>query len=151
MAFKTVYESAFYRIEVDLDANILRAAWLKAADETELKAGGTKLYEVLRDTGVERAIANATSLGALSTASKEWMSTAFFEQLSQTQLKKLARVLPSTLFHRIALESVVTRAEALGVTKFIVKNFSTQEEAISWLLSQNTLPPQPLSPSSIQL
>ena len=136
---------------MDLGANLLRAVWLKAADETELIAGGTKLYEVLRDTGVERAIANATSLGALTTASKEWMSTSFFELLSQTQLKKLARVLPSTLFHRIALESVVTRAEALGITKFIVKNFSSQEEAISWLLSQNTLPPQPLSPSSIQL
>lgn len=134
-----------------MDANLLRSVWLKAADEAELKAGGTKLYEVLRDTGVERAVANASCLGVLNTASKEWMSSVFFEQLSKTKLKKLARVLPTTLFHRIALESVVTRAEALGITKFIVKNFSTQEEAINWLLSQNSLPPQPVSPPSIQL
>ncbi|GAA4441265.1 hypothetical protein GCM10023188_39590 [Pontibacter saemangeumensis] len=151
MAFKTAYESAFYRIEVDLDANMLRSAWLKAADEMEVQIGGTKLYEVLRDTGVERALANATSLGALTAASKEWLSTNFFELLSQTHLKKLARVLPSTLFHRIALESVVTRAEALGVTRFMVKNFSTQEEAVNWLLSQNTLPPQQASPPTLQL
>jgi len=146
MAFKTVYDSAFYRIEIDLDANMLRSAWLRPADEAEIKAGGTKLYEVLRDTGIERAVANAASLGALSAASKEWMSTVFFELLSRTRLKKLARVLPATLFHRIALESVVTRAEALGMTPFMVKSFLTQEEALSWLRIQSTLPQQSAPP-----
>lgn len=142
MAFKKVYESAFYRIEVDLDDNMLRSVWLRMADEAEVKTGGTKLYEVLRDTGVERAMANGANLGALTAASKEWMSNVFFELLSRTQLKKLARVLPTTLFHRLALESVVTRAEALGNTNFLVKNFSTQEEAIMWLRSQDTLQQQ---------
>lgn len=151
MPFKTVYESAFYRIEVNLDDNMLRSVWLRMADEAEVKTGGTKLYEVLRDTGVERAIANGTSLGALTADSKEWMSTVFFELLSRTQLKKLARVLPTTLFHRLALESVVTRAEALGNTNFLVKNFSTQEEALLWLRSQDSLPQQLSSPPSIKL
>ena len=147
MAFKTVYESAFYRIEVDLDANMLRSMWLRPADEAELKTGGTRLYEALRDTGVERAVANAERMGAISAASKEWMSTVFFALLSQTRLKKLARVLPATLFHRIALESVVTRAEALGMTPFMVKNFLTQKEALSWLRMQLILPQQDVSPS----
>jgi len=135
MPFKTAFESDFYKIEVDLEANLLRAMWLRPAGEEEIKAGGTKLYEVLRDSGVERAVANAQGLGALTAASKEWMSTRFFELLSQTPLKKLARVLPATVYHRIALESVVTRAEAMGITKFSVRNFSTQEEALRWLNS----------------
>ena len=147
MAFKTVYESAFYRIEVDVDANMLRSMWLRPADGAEIMVGGTKLYEVLRDTGVERAVANAERMGALNAASKEWMSNVFFELLSRTRLKKLARVLPNTLFHRIALESVVTRAEALGMTPFMVKNFLTQEEALSWLRMQLILPQQDVSPS----
>ena len=149
MAFKTVYESAFYRIEVDLDANMLRSMWLRPADDVELKTGGTRLYEALRDTGVERAVANAEHMGALNATSKEWMSTVFFALLSQTRLKKLARVLPDTLFHRIALESVLTRAEALGMTSFMVKNFLTQEEALSWLRIQSTLPPQQSVPPSL--
>lgn len=95
--------------------------------------GGTKLYEVLRDTQVERAVANAQSLASLTPETKEWMATKFYELLSRTNLKKLARVLPDTLFYRIALESVVTRAEAGGYTKFEVKNFSDQEEALRWL------------------
>ena len=148
MAFKTVYESAFYRIEVDLEGNMLRSMWLKPADEAEVKTGATKFYEALRDTGVERAVANAERMGTLNAVSKEWMSTVFFELLSRTNLKRLARVLPATLFHRIALESVVTRAEALGMTPFMVKNFSTQEEALSWLRSQNALPQLPVSPRS---
>ncbi|WP_161888632.1 hypothetical protein [Pontibacter russatus] len=148
MAFKTVYDSAFYRIEVDVEANMLRSMWLRPADEAEIKAGGTKLYEALCDTGIERAVSNAERLGALNAASKEWMSTVFFELLSRTRLKKLARVLPDTLFHRIALESVLTRAEALGMTSFMVKNFLTQEEALSWLRMQLILP-QPGVPPSI--
>ena len=86
-------------------------------------------------------------MGAINAASKEWMSNVFFDLLSRTHLKKLARVLPDTLFHRIALESVVTRAEALGMTSYMVKNFLTQEEALSWLRMQLILPQQDVSPS----
>ncbi|MCJ8164376.1 hypothetical protein MKJ04_05930 [Pontibacter sp. E15-1] len=133
MPYTTAYESEFYRIEVDLEANILRSAWLRQIDEVEMKFGGRKLYEVLRDTGVERALSCGQSIGVLSAASKDWLATDFYKMLSHTFLKKLARVLPTTVFHRIALESVVTRAEALGLTNFMVKNFTNYEEALAWL------------------
>lgn len=133
MPLETMYDSGFYKIEVDVEAGLLMARWLRPVSGNELETGGIKLYEVLRDTGIEKAVANAESLGALSTEAKEWMSSRFYELLSKTKLKMLARVLPENLFHRVALESVVTRAEALGVTKFKVKNFATQEEALHWL------------------
>lgn len=133
MPFEIKYESDFYRIEVDLGLGLLQAEWLRPVSGKEMETGGTKFYEVLRDTQVEKAVANARLLGALSPEAKEWMSTRFYEMLSLTQLKMLARVLPENLFHRIALESVVTRAEALGVTKFSVKNFAAQDEALRWL------------------
>lgn len=135
MPFKMMYESDFYRIEADMDGNMLRAKWLRPIDEQEMKTGGVKLYEVLRDTGVERAMANAQAFGTLSPGAKEWMSTAFYELLSQTKLKRLARVMPDNLFYRIALESVATRADALGVTHFEVKNFPNEQEALAWLRS----------------
>ncbi|MHA6247228.1 hypothetical protein ACXYMU_04770 [Pontibacter sp. CAU 1760] len=133
MTFKTAYESAFYRIEVDVRANLLKSVWLRPASEEEIRTGGMKLYEVLRDTKVEFVLANATLLGVLTAASKEWLATKFYEMLSQTNLKKLARVLPEMVFHRIALESVVTRAEAMGTISFLVKNFSGQADAMRWL------------------
>ncbi|WP_228466578.1 hypothetical protein [Adhaeribacter swui] len=85
---------------------------------------------------MERALANAQAFTTLSPEAKQWMATTFYQLLSQTHLKKLARVLPSSLFHRLALESVVTRAEALDVTKFDVQNFAQEPEALSWLLEE---------------
>lgn len=114
-------------------ANLLKSVWLRPASEEEIRTGGMKLYEVLRDTKVECVMANATLLGVLTAASKEWLATKFYEMLSQTNLKKLARVLPEMVYHRIALESVVTRAEAMGTISFLVKNFSSKEDAMRWL------------------
>ncbi|RDV17235.1 hypothetical protein DXT99_01655 [Pontibacter diazotrophicus] len=133
MPFDIKYATDFYMIEVDLDADLLQAKWLRPVSVKEMEAGGTKLYEVLRDTQVARVLANAQDLGVLPAEAKEWMSSRFYELLSLTQLKKMARVLPENLFHRVALESVVTRADALGVTKFDVRNFSSPKEALRWL------------------
>ncbi|MCC9135118.1 hypothetical protein [Pontibacter silvestris] len=134
MPFEIKYESDFYRIEVDAANTLLRATWLRNVNDREMITGGTKLFEVCCDTKVERAIAYMQALGALNPEAKEWMSTKFYKLLSLTPLKKLARILPSSLFHRLSLESVVTRAEALGVTKFTVKNFVDQDQALEWLV-----------------
>lgn len=134
MPFNTYYKSDFYIIEVDLEGNLLRSEWLRPVTDTELISGGTKLYEALRDTKVERAIATAKSMGALGAKAKDWMSMEFYEMLSQTNLKKLARVLPDSVFHKLALESVISRAEALGKTRFDVKSFNDNDEALTWLL-----------------
>ncbi|NDK56689.1 hypothetical protein [Pontibacter fetidus] len=135
MPFTTYYTSAFYKIEIDLKGNLLRSEWLRHVTEDELIFGATKLYEALRDTKVERAIANGKVLGALGPKPKDWMAAEFYELLSQTNLKKLARVLPDSVFHKLALESVISRAEAQGKTRFDVKSFTDNEEALRWLLA----------------
>ena len=134
MPFEVRYASDFYRIEVDTPANLLRATWLRTANKSEIVRGGTMLYQVLRDTGIERAVANAQALTTLSSESKDWMSTSFYQLLSATKLKKMARILPNSVFSKIALQSVVTRADALGITKFQVRNFTVTQDAMTWLL-----------------
>lgn len=134
MPFNTAYETDFYKIEVNLEGNLLYSEWLRHVSEDELITGGTKLYEVLRDTKIERALANGQAIGALTPNAKEWMSIEFYELLSQTNLKRLARIMPVSVFHQLALESVITRAEALGKTRFQVKNFSDKEEGMKWLI-----------------
>ena len=136
MGFKIFYNSDFYLIQVDVAQNLLVATWLRPVNTEELILGGTKLYEVLLETKVERAMANAQAFTTLSTEAKEWMSSIFYQLLSDTNLKKLARILPGTVFYKLALESVVTRAEALGVTKFLVQNFFDEPTALSWLTQE---------------
>lgn len=135
MPAKVLYASDFYFIEIDVENKILRSKWLRSVNCEEMKTGGTKLYEALRDTGAELVVANAQLLRTLDSATKEWMSFEFYELLSLTKLKRMARVLPVNVFSRIALESVATRAEASGVTKFNFRNFAEQQEAEQWLIS----------------
>lgn len=135
MPFNTVYSSDFYKIEVDLKGNLMHSEWLRHVTDDELITGGTKLYEALREYKVERAIANGKVLGALGPKAKDWMAIEFYELLSQTNLKKLARVLPDSVFHKLSLESVISRAEAQGKTRFEVKSFSDNDVAMKWLLA----------------
>jgi hypothetical protein len=130
---QTNYSSDFYTIEIDRENNLLLAVWQRSVTKDEIIAGGTKLYEALRDTGITRVVANAERLTMLDTASKEWLSTTFYELLSKTPLQKLARVLPSSLFAKLALEAVATRAEAQNINKFLFKNFSNQADALAWI------------------
>ncbi|HEY4649874.1 MAG TPA: hypothetical protein VIG72_00600 [Pontibacter sp.] len=135
MPFDVYYESDFYRIEADVKGNLIRSQWLRHVTENELIAGATKLYEALRDTRIERAVANGQALGAISPGAKDWMASKFYELLSGTNLKKLARIMPASVFHQLALESVVTRAEAMGKTNYQVKNFPSQQAALDWLMA----------------
>lgn len=133
MPFEIKYSSDFYRIEADEQAGMLRALWLRPITEKEMIAGGTKLYQVLCETKAERVIGNAKNVRALTSETKDWMANTFYEMLSQTNLRKLARVLPENKFHQLGLESVITRAEALGKIRFAVKNFHSEREALAWL------------------
>jgi hypothetical protein len=130
---QATYSSEFYTIEVDRENDLLLAVWQRSVTRDEIIAGGTKLFEALRDTGITRVVANAERLTTLDSPSKEWLSTTFYELLSQTPLQKLARVLPSGLFSKLALEAVATRAEAQNINKFLFKNFSSQADALAWI------------------
>jgi len=134
MPITTTKVSDYYKIVSDPENDMLRAEWLRSVNKEEMVAGGTMLYQVLKDTGITRAVANAQRLVLLDSDTKSWMSTNFYTLLSQTSLRKLARVLPSNLFSKLALESVATRADALNTTKFVYKNFDTEEKAMEWLL-----------------
>lgn len=135
MPSKVLYASDFYIIEIDTETNVLKSKWLRSATYEEVKAGGTKLYESLLDTDAELVVANAALLRTLDSETKEWLAVSFYELLSQTKLKRIARVLPENVFSKLALESVATRAEAAGITKFDFRNFVEQQEAEQWLVS----------------
>lgn len=128
-----LYKSDFYELEADEGEGIIRAKWMRPVSSIEMITGDTKLHDVLQETKYRKVIANAQALTKLDFETKEWMSTRFYELLSHTELQKIARVLPTNVFYHVALESVATRAEALGVVKFQYRNFTNDNEALRWL------------------
>ncbi|WP_347158970.1 hypothetical protein [Pontibacter chitinilyticus] len=139
MLFKTMYESDFNRIRIDTNSNLLYAEWLRPVNEEEIKIGSLQLTEVLLATRIQRALVNLEVFGALTAEVKEWIVTTLYEALLQTSLQKLARVLPDNVFYRLALESIVTRAEALHAINFPIQNFCNQQEALKWLTKEAIL------------
>lgn len=128
-----LYQSDFYDIKADSSTGIIRAHWFRSVTREEVIEGGTQLQKALLTTGFKKVLANAKNLAPLDIETKEWLSTSFYKLLSETPLEKIARVLPSNLFYQLALESVATRAEALGIVEFQFKNFPNDEDAMAWL------------------
>jgi hypothetical protein len=132
-ASRILYKSDFYEITADSVSEIIRTNWLRPVTKEEMIEGGTKLHDLLLETQFKKVLANGQKLKWLDVETKEWMSTKFYELLSETPLEKIARVLPSNLFFQLALESVATRADALGIVKFQFKNFQHDAPALRWL------------------
>jgi hydroxyethylthiazole kinase-like sugar kinase family protein len=130
-----LYKSDFYELEADEREGLIRAKWIRPVTCNEMITGGTKLYDVLQDTKFKKVLANGQALMKLDAETKDWMSNTFYQLLSQTELQKIARVLPNNVFYHVALESVATRAEASGVVKFQFKNFKSEKDALFWLNS----------------
>ncbi|QCR23918.1 hypothetical protein [Pontibacter sp. SGAir0037] len=128
-----LYTSDYYKVEVDFRNSLLRTEWLRSVTEDEFMAGGTKLKQLVEAHNITKVLANAQQLRTITPKTKDWLSNAFYEELSQLNISKLARVMPPDLFSRIALESVITRAEAIGHINFLVKNFPDDQEALDWL------------------
>lgn len=131
---RTIVENSFYKIEADHGVGLIRALWYQPISDKELVAGALKLREFMMESQLEYLLSNSQGLAALSADTKNWLADVYYETLTQTNLKKLARVTPTNLFHQIALESVVTRAAAIKNLSFEFRNFSSEGEALNWLL-----------------
>lgn len=129
-----LYHSDFFLIEIDRTLSLVKTAWQRDVTEQELKEAAMQLKDVLETNKVELLLANAQNLNALTPESKEWLSTYYYNLLSSTGIKKMARILPTNLFRQLPLEAVITRADALSQLKYEVKNFSSETEGLRWLL-----------------
>jgi hypothetical protein len=130
---ETLYQNDLSRIAIDRDNKIMSNTWLRSAGHEEIVQTAQKLNQLLQENNPDKLLLSALVLGKLLPHTKEWLATTFYKSLSELGIKKLARVLPENVFNRLSLESVVTRAEALGAISFEVKNFTSDEAALLWL------------------
>ncbi|RAU84333.1 hypothetical protein [Pontibacter arcticus] len=133
LQLEPVHSTEFLKIEADHVARLVRTEWLRGASTEELIEGTQLLKNILAGNKYEKVLGNAQLLTSLSAESKEWLSTHFYAALSDTNLQQLARVMPENLFNKLALESVITRAESIGRISYSIKNFAKEVDALAWL------------------
>jgi len=130
---ETLFVNGISSITIDRDNKLMANTWLRPVTHQEILQTSERLYHFLQETKSDKLLLNALQVGTLPPETKEWLSTTFYKSLSELELQKLARVLPSNLFNRLSFEAVLTRAEALGGVQFEVRNFANDETAMKWL------------------
>ncbi|WP_239022839.1 hypothetical protein [Pontibacter mangrovi] len=135
MKFNTVLENDFVKVEVDPDKALVRNEWLRTVSHEEVVNTAAKLNDIIKSSRAEVLLLNAQKCCKLNPETKEWLVSSYYKSLSDTAVKRVARVLPDNVFNKLSFEAVLTRAEALGSVNFEVKNFSSDRDALLWLLS----------------
>ncbi|MFD2246831.1 hypothetical protein [Pontibacter ruber] len=130
---ETLFSNDITRIAVDRDHNLVVNVWQKHVSHEEMVQTAVKLNQILKETKADKLLLSALNLGTISANTKEWLTNTYYKSLSEMGLQKLARVLPANLFNKLSLESVMTRAEALGTIRFETRNFASNESAMIWL------------------
>jgi hypothetical protein len=130
---ETIYQNDISRIAIDRESGLLTNTWLRPVELDEMLRTAEKINQFLQEHSVDKLLLNALVIGKLLPHTKEWLSTTYYQSLSNLGLQKLARVLPENVFNRLSFEAVITRAEALGTVNFEFRNFTNDEAALRWL------------------
>lgn len=129
-----VYNSDDFKIEVDDSHAYVRTEWLRPLTDKEFTSEAMHAYKIIAERNAERVLVNAQQVSILGPETKDWLSKTYYCLFSKTAVKKMARVMPDNLFKKLALASVVTRAEASTNISYSIKDFASEADAVHWLL-----------------
>lgn len=130
----TIYESDDLKIEAAEGLSLVRAAWIQPVPDNKFIAEAMRAFDIIAGRKAEKLLVNSQQTSILGSETKDWLSNTYYKLFSNTDLKKMARVMPDNLFKKLALTSVVARANAIGNISYTIQDFSSEEEALNWLL-----------------
>ncbi|MBB6609673.1 hypothetical protein H7F15_01350 [Pontibacter sp. Tf4] len=132
----TVFLSDDFKIEADDALSYVRTEWLRPLTDEQFKTETMRAYDVIAARAAELVLVNAQQVSVLGPETKDWLSNTYYNLFSQTPLRRMARVMPDNLFKKLALASVVARADATGLLNYEIEDFTSEEEALRWLLEE---------------
>ena len=130
----TVYESDGLKIEAADSFRFVRTEWLQPLPDNQFITEAMQAHDYIKQRNAEKVLVNSERTSILGSDTKDWLSNTYYSLFSQTSLKKMARVMPDNLFKKLALASVVARADAAGDISYQIQDFASEEEAVRWLL-----------------
>ncbi|MBC5775725.1 hypothetical protein H8S95_16725 [Pontibacter sp. KCTC 32443] len=132
----TVYESDGLRIEAADSLALVRTEWLRPLTGDQFMAEAMEAYKLIVSRKAEKVLVNSQQASILDPETKDWLSNTYYKLFSHSSLRKMARVMPDNLFKKLALASVVARADAAGDISYDIQDFASEDEAVSWLLEE---------------
>ncbi|HEY4650064.1 MAG TPA: hypothetical protein VIG72_01570 [Pontibacter sp.] len=132
----TIYLSEDFKIEADDTMAFIRTEWLRPLADDRFKVEAMRAYDVIVGQAAQLVLVNAEQVSIVGPETKDWLSNTYYSLFSQTHLRKMARVMPDNLFKKLALASVVARADASGSLNYDIRDFASEDEALRWLLEE---------------
>jgi hypothetical protein len=131
---QTVFLSDDFKIEVDDALAYVRTEWLRAVEDEQFVVESMRSHAITTTRKAEKMLMNAKHVSIVSPITKDWLANIYYDLFSHTSLKKMARVMPDDLFKKLAMVSVVARADATDDISYELRDFATEEEAVRWLM-----------------
>jgi hypothetical protein len=136
LQLRTIFLSDDFKIEADDALALVRTEWLRPVEDEQFVVESMRSHETVVSRRAEKLLMNAEGVSVISPETKDWLANIYYDLFSHTSLKKMARVMPDNLFRKLAMESVVARAEATDELTYGIRDFSSEEEAVRWLLEE---------------
>ncbi|PTX22521.1 hypothetical protein C8N40_101346 [Pontibacter mucosus] len=136
LQLRTVFLSDDFKIEADDALALVRTEWLRPVEDEQFVVESMRSHAIVTSRKAEKMLMNAQNVSVISPKTKDWLSNIYYDLFSHTSLKKMARVMPDDLFKKLAMVSVVTRADAAEELTYEIQDFESEEEAVSWLLEE---------------
>ncbi|SFG70651.1 hypothetical protein [Pontibacter chinhatensis] len=136
LQLRTVFLSDDFKIEADDALALVRTEWLRPVEDEQFVVESMRSHEAVVSRRAAKMLMNAEDVSVISPITKDWLSNIYYDLFSHTSLKKMARVMPDDLFKRLAMVSVVTRADAAEELTYEIRDFASEEEAVRWLLEE---------------
>lgn len=136
LQLRTIFLSDDFKIEADDALALVRTEWLRPVEDEQFVVESMRSHETVVSRRAEKLLMNAEDVSAINPETKDWLANIYYDLFSHTSLKKMARVMPDNLFRKLAMESVVARAEAADELTYEIQDFESEEEAVRWLLEE---------------
>ncbi|MEJ8758364.1 hypothetical protein WG947_15225 [Pontibacter sp. H259] len=130
----TIYKSDGLMIEAADSLELVRTEWLRPLPDDLFMEEAMQAYKLISSRKTSKLLINSKQVSVLGPETKDWLSNTYYSLFSQTELIKMARVMPDNLFKKLALASVVARADAAGDISYQIQDFASEDDAVRWLL-----------------
>lgn len=116
-------------IEYNAVVSCIACQWLGYSNFEQIKNGNEKALEFLKEKNLSKWLIDNRNAALLPKEARDWLHQEFVHKAIQGGLKKMAVILPESIFGKMSVNEIVTEIKDI----LFIQNFSEVEEALHWL------------------
>lgn len=124
---------AFISIQRDPTNKVLLTKWLRAVNSQEYRESILSFYRFLKNEGVLYWVVDITRTASPDMHDQKWTTNLLGPGICETNLKKIAVILPDDLFLEVVSEKMAEEVLRLCGMQVEIAFFGDYGEAFDWL------------------